>query len=153
MDGPVHRYMTSSPACWETFGRILAKEFGDPGFWPPHTLTVDCFAAQHPGVESEQSRHSVAFHLVGICLVVERGMAPSAAGWHRQKVPNVHKSLPWLTPPDSLGSVTTADVVRAESPEEHERMVRAWAASIWDAWKAHHEIVRSWTDRLGPPSA
>lgn len=147
-DGPVHRYMTSSPACWDTFGRILAKEFGDPGYWPPHTLTVDTFAAQHPGEETDQARHSVAFHLVGLCLVVERGREPTESGWLRQRHPNRHKDYPWLPPPEALGAVTTADVVEADTPEEHDRMVRAWAASVWEAWGAHHDTVRAWTDRL-----
>jgi hypothetical protein len=133
------------------FGRILAKEFGEPAYWPPHTLTVDTFAAQHPGRLSDQTRHSVAFHLVGLCLVVERGMEPGASGRHRQKGGQTHKDLPWLEPPPRFGDVTTADVAPAASPEEHARLVRAWAESVWDAWRVHHPVVRMWADRLGSP--
>ncbi len=148
-EGLTHRYLESSPACWETFGRIIGKEFGDPSYWPLHTLTVDTFAAQHPGTRSDQTRHSAAFHLVGLCLVMERGMDPTASGRFRQKGGTTHKDLPWLEPPEYLGAMTTADVAPASTPGEHARLVRAWGRAVWDAWHEYHPTVRAWTDRLG----
>jgi hypothetical protein len=40
--------------------------------------------------------------------------------------------------------MTVRDVLTAESGEEHERLVRAWAERTWDAWAAHHDVVRRW---------
>ncbi len=40
--------------------------------------------------------------------------------------------------------MTVADVLRATSGEEHVRLTRAWAASVWEAWAAHHATVRAW---------
>ncbi len=146
--GPTHRYLVSTPACWETFGEVLAREFNDPRYWPPHPLTVDTYAAQHPGVESSQTTHSAAFHLMGLCLVVERGLDLLTAARKRQRAKALHKSLSWLEPPERLGPVTVADVLAARSPDEHDRLVRAWAESVWRAWATHHDTVRAWTDRL-----
>lgn len=147
-DGPTHRYLESTPACWGVFGEVLAREFNDPRYWPPHPLTVDTYAAQHPGVESSQTRHSAAFHLMGLCLVVERGMDLRVAGRLRQRAEKLHRELSWLNPPERLGPFTVVDVLAARTPDEHARLVGAWAAAVWSAWGAHHEIVRTWTDRL-----
>jgi len=146
--GPVHRYLESSAACWEVFGRILAKEFGDPTYWPPHTLTVDTYAAQHPGTEGPHTTHSAAFHLMGLCMVVERGMDASRAAWMRQRATPIHKELFWLEPPASMGAVTVLNVVEAATAEDHARLVREWAMGVWSAWSAHHEVVRGWVDRV-----
>jgi hypothetical protein len=148
MEGPTHRYLASSPACWAAFGEVLAREFGDPAYFAPHALTVDTYAAQHPGVESAQTTHSAAFHLMGLCLVVERGVEPTAAGWMRQRAGAMHRALPWLEPPGPGGGMTVVDVLAAGSAEEHARLVRRWAESVWTWWGAHHERVRSWVDRL-----
>jgi len=41
VEGPVHAYMTSSPACWAAFNAVIAREFGNPDLMPIHRLTVD----------------------------------------------------------------------------------------------------------------
>lgn len=147
-DGPTHRYLGASAACWDLFGQVLAREFGDPAYWPPHALTVDTYAAQHPGVRGPQTTHSATFHLMGLCMVVERGLDVSGAASLRQRAVDAHKERGWLEPPASLGSVTVRNVLAATTPEEHADMVRTWAASVWEAWAAHHEIVREWVDRV-----
>lgn len=146
--GPTHRYLESTPACWEKFGELLAREFGDPTYWPPHPLTVDAYAAQHPGVQGSQTTHSAAFHLVGLCLVVERGVDLLYAARMRRRAEGFPETLPWLEPPVPLGPITVLDVLRATTGEEHARRVREWAGSVWEAWSVHHETVRAWTDRL-----
>lgn len=44
VEGPVHAYMTSSPACWAAFNAVIAREFEDPDLMPIHRLTVDAWA-------------------------------------------------------------------------------------------------------------
>lgn len=41
IDGPVHRYMASSPGCWAAYGIVLAREYSDVMFARNHRLTVD----------------------------------------------------------------------------------------------------------------
>ncbi|MFQ3593687.1 MAG: DUF5946 family protein [Gemmataceae bacterium] len=54
-DGPTHPYMGASPACWAIYGEVLAREYGEFAYPPIHRLTVDTYAAQHPGTKSRQS--------------------------------------------------------------------------------------------------
>lgn len=148
VDGPIHRYMTSSPGCWAAYGGVLAREYGDQRYWPVHRLTVDAYAVQHPGQPSPQTVQSVAVHLIGLCLVFERRFpltAPAVVASLKRVADT--RTYPWLEPPSSLGELTVADVVTARSPEEHDERVRAWAESAWRAWADHHPRVRSWADR------
>ena len=43
--------------------------------------------------------------------------------------------------------MTVLDVLQAKTPREHDRLVRAWAADLWEAWAAHHGTVRAWLER------
>jgi uncharacterized protein DUF5946 len=54
--GPTHEYIGASPACWAVFGEVLAAEYGDRTFWPAHHITVDAYAAQHPGTDGRRQR-------------------------------------------------------------------------------------------------
>ena len=62
-DGPTHPYIGASPGCWAIYGEVLAREYGEYAYPPVHRLTVDAYAAQHPGVPSRRSIQSVAIHL------------------------------------------------------------------------------------------
>jgi hypothetical protein len=72
-DGPTHPYMSSSPAGWARYGEVLAREFGDPRYFAWHQLTVDAYAAQHPGVAERRAIQSVGLHLMTLCMVIEDG--------------------------------------------------------------------------------
>jgi hypothetical protein len=40
-DGPGHPYIGATPSCWQRYGELLAREFGDPGYFRVHHTTVD----------------------------------------------------------------------------------------------------------------
>jgi hypothetical protein len=44
------------------------------------------------------------------------------------------------------GRLTVLHVLQAKTPREHERLVFAWAADVWEAWAAHHRTVRGWIE-------
>jgi hypothetical protein len=145
-EGPTHAYLRSSPACWARFGEVLAREFGDPAYFALHQLTVDAYAVSHPGVPERRSIQSVGLHLMTLCMVLERGADPrEGPKLHKQMVDR--PDLTWLEPPAVAGRMSAADVLAADSPAEHERLVGAWAADVWDAWAAHHDTVRAWVDQ------
>jgi hypothetical protein len=50
----------------------------------------------------------------------------------------------WLPPPASLGPLRVVDVGKAKGAAEHERRVRDWASSVWEAWSPHHATIRLW---------
>ena len=130
------------------FGRVVGKEFG--GWWSPevHRLTVDTYAVQHPGRPERRSIQSVALHLIGLHLTLERG-APSHFVIRALREGSKATGLfGWLEPPSPPGNVTVADVVGATEHEDHEKRARAWAASAWEAWMPHHATVRDWAGTL-----
>ena len=144
IEGPTHRYMESSPGCWQVYGEVLSREYADPSFGALHRLTVDSYAVQHPGRPSVQTIQSVCLHLVSLHLVLERGLAASYATRVMGTLTRAKERFVWLSPPASLGAVTVADVAGATEPSQHEERVRAWAESAWSAWAKHHEAVRGW---------
>lgn len=146
IDGPVHAYMASTPGCWQTYGEVLAAEYGDVTYWPAHQLTVDAYAVQHPTNPDRRNRQSVAVHLISLHLVLERDVAPQHAPKARSHHVKRHRAtgFPWMDPPPCRGTVTVADVVGAANAEEHFERVRRWADAAWQAWASHHSQVRAW---------
>lgn len=141
-EGPVHRYMDSSAACWAAFGEILTREYQDPAYFAVHKYTVDAYAVQHPGRPSPQTIQSVAVHLIRLCLMLECGADNQRASAAIQAA--TEGNYFWLTPPASMGPVTVKEVFQAAELAVHKRLVRAWAESTWQAWSAHHDQIRSW---------
>ena len=139
-----HAYIGASPACWAAFGELLAREFQDRAHGRLHRHTVDVYTAQHPGDDDRRQRQSVAIHLIGLCHWLEHGLDAQRVTAATQAVlKRGRPDWPWLDPPGAY-EMTVRDVLAARSGEEHERLVRAWAERTWDAWRAHHDLVRRW---------
>ncbi|MEK6748286.1 MAG: DUF5946 family protein [Pseudomonadota bacterium] len=155
IEGPVHRYMKSSPGCWAVYGEVLAREYSNPAFFEVHRLTVDAYAVQHPGETDRQSIQSVGVHLIQLCLFLEHGLTAENANDAMLEAGRYKHEFIWLEPPESLGSITAADVVKAKGLEEHKSIVRSWAQSSWDAWSKHHDTIRAWlpVQQLTPADA
>jgi CTP:molybdopterin cytidylyltransferase MocA len=145
-----HPYIGASPACWATFGEVLAREFGDIAYGRVHRNTVDVYAVQHPGTDDRRQRQSVALHLIGICHWLEHSVDPERLNAITQRLASEDRPWPWLTPPDGY-PMTVVDVVAARDGPEHVRLVRRWAETTWEAWSAHHDTVRAWArEALSP---
>ncbi len=140
--GPVHAYMTSSPGCWAAFGRVLAREYSNPDLLEVHRLSVDAYAVQHPGTPDPRCIRSVGVHLIRLCLLLEDGLPINRANDVMVAAAKYKDAFVWLTPPDSMGLITVAEVADAGSALEHKQNVRAWAQSAWSAWETHHETIR-----------
>jgi hypothetical protein len=151
IDGPTHAYLDASPGCWDAYGQVLAREYGEYRYPAIHRVTVDAYAVQHPGVPAMQSRaiQSVAVHLISLYLVLERGFPANVATEGMRRALQNRERFHWLAPPASLGEVTVVDVSRAKDLAEHEALVRRWARSAWEAWALHHETVRRWAEGCG----
>ena len=79
ISGPTHEYMSSSPACWGAFNTVLAREYADPELMKVHRLTVDAWAAQHPGDGSRRAIQSVGLHLARLMIQLETGLSGERA--------------------------------------------------------------------------
>jgi hypothetical protein len=143
-----HTYVGAAPGCWLLYTEVLAREYSDIRYTPAHQLTVDTYAVQHPGVEERRSAQSVAIHLVGLCLTLERGRSPLELPRLRQRLAAPKRVFPWLQPPPSVGALTVLDVHQSATPAEHRERVNEWARSAWEAWSPHYAQVRAWADEL-----
>ena len=114
-------------------------------------LRLPLHAPQHPGEPSPQSIRSVAVHLVGLHLQLERQTPTEGLYAARQRIASLGKEgkldLMWLEPPTSMGGVTVLRALETEDAEEYGKVAREWAESVWEAWSAYHEIVRPWAVR------
>ena len=138
-----HPYIGASPACWATFGEVLAREFGDITFGRVHRQTVDVYAVQHPGTDERRQRQSVALHLVGLCHWLEHDVEFDRLNAITHRLANEDRSWPKLTPPERY-TMTVGDLLVARDGTEHVRLVRRWAEITWEAWVVHHDTVREW---------
>ncbi len=138
-----HPYIGASPACWATFGEVLAREFGNVTFGRVHRHTVDVYSVQHPGSDARRERQSVALHLIGLCHWLEHGVEFDRLNAITQRLANEDREWPWLTAPESY-SMTVGDLLAARDGPAHVELVRRWAETTWQAWSAHHDVVRQW---------
>ena len=136
--------MESTPGCWASFGRVLAREYEDQRYLGVHRLTVDSYAVQHPGIPSRQSIQSVGVHLVRLCLFLERALSPEGANDAMLAAAKAKSQYVWLEPPSSLGALTIAEVEATTGVAAHYAAVRAWASQMWEVRSTHHSTVRAW---------
>ena len=132
-------------ACGKLFDAVLARDFSDYQYFQTHRLLVDAYSLQHPD-QYMRSGKSFAAHLTGMCAAIE---SPGDAVVNRavQQWLNGQKEL---TKPDQLpvfrGSITVLYVFEATDALDHNNRVKEWAADVWRAWDAHHDLARIWIE-------
>lgn len=149
IEGEVHEYILAAPGCWQLYGEVLAKDYGEFGYPEVHQMTVDAYAVQHPGKPERRAIQSVTVHLISLYYAIEKGLDASQSRQMIGQALRFKQAFTWLEPPKDMGKITVADVARrANSLQEYEQAVRAWAASAWQAWSAHHPQIRAWAERI-----
>jgi hypothetical protein len=83
-------------------------------------------------------------HLIRLCLFHEHELSPENANDAMLAAGKNKHSFTWLEPPTTPTLLTVADVAKTQGVEEHKSAVRAWAQSVWQAWSAQHDTIRSW---------
>ena len=144
LHGPMHAYIGASAGCWRIYGDVLAREYGEYAYPDFHRLTVDAYAAQHPGQPSRRSIQSVAVHLIALHLVIERGLQFRAVVPHMRTAIRKDAPFAWLDPPAQPATTNILDIATTTDLKTHERGVRQWADSVWQSWSAHHDTIRAW---------
>jgi hypothetical protein len=148
--GPTHAYVGASPACWRLYGQVSTLSWGVSLGLPLGRLVGDTYRVQHPGTPQVRAVQSVAVHLMGLCMVLERGAEPQVVHTRDRKPLRKTLDLHWLDPPRPNGSLTVRGPLGASGPDQHAASVEAWARNVWAAWEPHHETVRRWLDRAFP---
>jgi len=157
VNGPTHRYIGASPACWAIYTALANA--GEPPVAPTAAmaLMVDAYAAQHPGTPSPQAIQSVAVHLLVLYGVFVRGGDPGTALWIRRRALRVqngrkHGRFQWLTPPAFAGSLTVADIAQAPTPPARAGLAGRYVEGVWVRWSASHAAtVATWYDEFVVP--
>lgn len=145
-DGPTHPYIGASAACWALYGELLAQEYADLGYPECHRLTIDAYAAQHPGKREGRTIRSVGTHLCGLYLVIERGLDGPAATALKNRILATEPRFVWLRPPPQDAGVTVQDVVESRADIQHCDAIETWARSVWHNWELHHPTVAGWVE-------
>lgn len=151
-DGPTHRYIGASPACWAIFTNLFNA--GEPPLAPAplNGLLGDAYAVQHPGTPSAQAIQSVAVHLLALYGVFEHGVNPEKALWVRRRALREAKGrrqgrFDWLTAPDFAGSLTIAAIVRAPTRPARADLTQKYVTQVWSLWsEIHLATLTRWYD-------
>ena len=150
--GESHPYMLSSPGCWIMYGEVLEREYSDVRYSRAHHFTVDAFAIQHPGNQSDiRAVNSVNIHLASLYMIFERGLNVSEAAVFKNNYAQHHKGndiFEWLHPPESSSELTIFDIWNNEKPELHAGLSEKWARSVWHQWAPHHKHVEQLVNRF-----
>jgi hypothetical protein len=147
--GPTHAYVGASAACWRLYGQLSTLSWGPGQGLPLGRLVADTYRVQHPGKRQIRAVQSVAVHLMGLCMVLERGEEPQVLEVRDRKPTRRTLDLHWLDPPRPNGTLTVLGPLRARGPADHAASVEAWARDVWAAWAPHHATVRDWLDVAG----
>jgi len=139
IEGPIHRYMASSPACWSNYGELLGALAVQPDMMQSRLYCVDAYAVQHPGTPNPQAIQSVAVHLLNMYGYLIRGLPvtpPRLAG---------HKgAFRWLTPPVKPATRTVRDMPISGDAGAIAAASKAWVEAVWAAWAEHHTQIVAW---------
>ena len=140
------RKFHASAECWALFEQVIGREFESAVlFGQAHQLTVDAYAVQHAG--GAHPDKSVAIHLAGLHLSLERGLRLWEVPAWLQRIASATPSWPRLEPPAQRPrGLNIRDVAESRSPDRHVAAVRAWAGQVWETWRPHHAAARALAD-------
>ena len=137
--------LASAVECKEHFDEILAKEFSDYRYARIHRLTVDTYSLQHPDPYMISAK-SFAAHLAGMCCAMEHENDPDLMRALQQWLNGKREDLEKPAQLEELGELTIAHILDADDGAEHERRVREWAADVWSAYDAYHDLAQEWIE-------
>lgn len=150
-DAAPHAYMGGSPGCWASFNEVLAREFQDAAYFAVHRFTVNAYATQHPGDQSDRrAAQSIYIHLTALCALFEQNRKISdIPGLLKTLAKNYKSQFKPLTPPaPDCYALTVIDVLKAGNAQQHCKIVREWAQSVWLAFEPHHHVARAHIERV-----
>lgn len=130
----------TSEACELRFQALGTERFDDSELASDWRLIVDCYSVQHD--RYILSGRSLAAHLTGVCIGVEHAGDASLLRAVQQWLSRT-RELTKPAVPARRGAATINEVIAAPPEERHAAVLR-WAASVWEAWKEHQPLARTW---------
>ncbi|MFQ5595634.1 MAG: DUF5946 family protein [Anaerolineae bacterium] len=137
--------------CQALFDELAAQAFTDLRYAPVYMLAFDTYCMQHPNTYCRSAK-SYAAHLTRLCCGLEHTGSPEIyAAIQRWLSGTVDIEKPATL--SHRGSMTVADMRAARNVEDHKRLVRDWARSVWEAYAPQHEIARNWIEAALLPTS
>lgn len=133
------------PACRARFEEAIARDFSDPAFFATHRMLVDVYSLQHPD-DFCASAKSLAAHLVGLCLILERGTSAAEGAPFLRRWLDGPASLVKPALPADRGKMVLADLDGIEAPNAWRSAVQSWGEQVWEAYADLHAVARRWAD-------
>ena len=106
-----------------------------------HQHVVDAYTAQQADCKSNPI--AIAFALVGLYLLVERNWSGRQIQIAHMQLSRRRRSWPAFDLPCDRGSITAVKVMKTHEGAERDSAIRAWCASIWEAYADCREEVAS----------
>ena len=109
----------------------------DPAFIHQHI--VDAFIAQTADKDSKPI--GVAFALIGLYLYLEKNYTGKQVQLAHMALARRKQDWPKFDLPESRGEITVADVLNEPAGPARDAKIRAWCASVWQAYSESHQKV------------
>ncbi len=135
-----HPYIGSTTECWQSYGKVLAKEFNDEAYFKVHRITVDTYAAQHVGDQTDRrARQSANLHLIALYLMFEKEASQKEILKFLDKTTHIKRDWQAIPQKENPNWMTIKDVQKASDSKSHEVLVKKWGESVWQEYKDLHE--------------
>jgi hypothetical protein len=105
-----------------------------------HQHIVDAYTAQCADENSKPI--GITFPLIGLYLYIEKDFSGNQVQQAHVQLAKKRKRWPTFKLPDGQGEITARDVLAAPPGHERDDAIRAWCASVWEAWQESQQQVR-----------
>jgi hypothetical protein len=168
-DGPTHKYIGASAACWAVFNwSVISRDSGATDLVSrsrvpelvaqiPESsdnrsfdaLLGDAYGVQHHGESSPQAIQSVAGHLLNIHGIISGHT--TRHGWALGRALRIRGVFHKLTPP-ALGSALTIRHLFPDGGVLNPVTRTQYVRSVYEAWMSlHRSTVEKWYERYVVP--
>jgi len=110
-----------------------------------HQHVVDAYGASHGGFQGGariRSNIGIAFSLLGLYLAIEKGYTGRQVQLAHMALARWRKQYPLPEGSPERAAITVIDVMKTEAGEARDRMVKQWAAAVWESWGPAQEWTR-----------
>ncbi|MEL6535151.1 MAG: DUF5946 family protein [Bacteroidota bacterium] len=111
-----------------------------------HQLVVDAQTAQT--ADNSTKKIGLVFAVVGLYLLNEKGYTGRKIQQAHAHLSQHKEALPEISLPTKRGDITIEDVLA--STEDRDEQIKAWSASVWQAYEESWEVIRQYCERWLP---
>lgn len=144
MPRQITSYTGASPRCWQAYNALINKQFQNEQYFPAHRMTIDAYAAQHPGDQSDpKARQSANLHLISLYLYFEKDFSEKQVISIFQDLIPLRENWPEIKALENPKWLTVLDLLHSKEGDakKHLALVKKWAKSVWEAYASQHETI------------